>query len=522
MSLSESSKADLVYSLKQLGSSEQDQLREWLRQSGKESLFFLTKAILNKNKLTKPLHVEMADHVQNGGTKTLTLVPRGHYKTTIGAEGYPIWRLLQDCNDTILLANATLGNSQKFLRAISWHIESNEILRWVYPELIPTTKEKWTQTEICVPRDNDVKESSIEAIGLGGTAVGRHFRCLIKDDLVNEDHIISAEQMQKVIDWHKYSTSLLVHPGKDREHVQGTRWAYYDVYSYIMENEPGFKVFFRGDVNEDGTPIFPEEFDLETLRGIEARQGPYIYSCQYKNRPSDPTKAIFKDEWVCYIEDMKEQGAELQKLYQRCRCYVIIDPAISEKRSGDFTGIVVVFVDSEYNIYVEVAERFRYAPSEVIETVFRYVDIYNPSSVGLEVVSLAKAYKFSFEQVMREKKKWFYIEPLQPNTHQSKVMRVRAALQPLFAQRKVFIRKTQLDLKRELISFPLGDHDDIIDALAYTPTMWTAGDRLTEPERKGINDPFNMEHILAKLSHDAEPHSNYPFVLTALAATRRN
>jgi phage terminase large subunit-like protein len=516
MSLSESSKADLAYSLQQLGSSEQDQLREWLRQNGKESLFFLTKAILNKNKLTSPLHVEMANHVQSGGTKTLTLVPRGHYKTTIGAEGYPIWRLVKDSNDTILLANATLGNSQKFLRAISWHIESNEILRWVFPELIPTSKEKWTQTEICVPRTEDVKESSIEAIGLGGTAVGRHFRCLIKDDLVNEDHIISAEQMQKVIDWHKYSTSLLVHPGKDREHVQGTRWAYYDVYSYIIDNEPDFKVFFRGDVDAAGEPIFPEEFDLETLKAIEARQGPYIYSCQYKNKPSDPTKAIFKPEWVVYIEDLKEQGTELQKFYERCRCYIIIDPAIGEKRTDDFTGIVVVFVDQDYNIYVEVAERFRYAPSEVIETVFRYVELYNPSSVGLEVVSLSKAYKFSFEQAMRERKKWFYIEPLQPNTRQSKTMRVRAALQPLFAQRKVFLRRSQTDLLRELLAFPLGDHDDIIDALAYTPTMWAGGDAPLPETSGGKDDPFNMEYILAKLAHDAAPHTNYPLVLTPL------
>src|SRR3989304_5748779 len=106
-SQSASTQEDLRSSLRQLTSSEQDELREWLRQQGKTSLYFLTKAVLGRSKLAKPLHVEMCDFIQTTGTpKGLVLVPRGHYKTTIGSEGYPILRLINDPNDTILLANA--------------------------------------------------------------------------------------------------------------------------------------------------------------------------------------------------------------------------------------------------------------------------------------------------------------------------------------------------------------------------------------------------------------------------------
>ena len=410
-----------------------------------------------------------------------------------------------------MLANATFTNAQKFLRVVKSHFETNEIFRWVFPELIPGPKEKWTESEICVPRTNEVKESSVEAIGVGGTAVGRHFRCIVKDDLVNEDHIISTDQMQKVIDWHKYSASLLVHPGRDREHVQGTRWAFYDVYSYIKENEiPPFQLYERPAI-EYGESIFPEEFDLQTLHDLELRQGPYIFSCQYLNAPVDPARTIIKPEWLQYIEDLKD--TDLKKLYSQCSCYLIIDPAISQKRHGDYTGLILAYVDQHYDVYVEYADRQRISPDQMIDLVFNMVSLHNPNSVGIETVQFARALKYSMEQAMRDRKKWFYIQELQPNTHQTKEMRVRASLQPLFAQRKVYIRKSQTALKDELLKFPLGDHDDVVDALAYLPHMWTAGPGPYEPKPETSKDPFNMSYILEKLQHSS-PESNYPFVLT--------
>lgn len=380
----------------------------------------------------------------------------------------------------------------------------------MFSDLIPdASKVKWTETEIVVNRTSDVKESSVEAIGVGGTAVGRHFSCIIKDDLVNEDHLISAEQMQKVIDWHKYSASLLIHPRFDRELVIGTRWAFNDVYSYIKENEPSFKVYERSAVEND-VSIFPEEFDLETLRDLEARQGPYIYSCQYLNQPVDPARTLIKREWLCYIEDIPAE--DLKKIYERSRVHLIVDPALSEKRHGDYTGVVSCYVDHHYNVYVEEAIHGRFNVENMINLVFELVERHNPTVVGIELVSLSKALKYSFARAMQDRKKWFYIQELQPNTRVSKEMRIKASLQPLFAQRKVFIHKSQVELIDELLKFPFGSHDDLIDALAYLPHMWTPGSAPVIEMNKPENDPFNMSYILAKLQHGQE-RSNYPLVL---------
>lgn len=493
--------------LQSLGSSEQDQVRSWMRGMCKESLYFLTKAVLGRNKLVTPLHQEMCDFLQQSQhPKTLTLVPRGHYKTTIGAEGYPIWRLIQDPNDTILIANATITNAQKFMRVIKHHIESNEMLRWLFPELIPRPQDKWTEFEICVPRTNDVKESSIEVIGVGGTAVGRHFRCIIKDDLVNEDHLLSREQMQKVVDWHKYSASLLVHPAKDREHVQGTRWAFYDVYSHIIDNEPSFQVYKRGCVNQDGSPVFPEEFDLQTLADLRARQGTFIFSAQYENEPQDPERQVIARDWIQYMENLSPPPN-----FERMNRFILVDPAVSTLRHGDYTGICVCFVDSRYDVYVELAERVRMSPDNMINRVMDLVQLYNPLAVGIEMVSFGKALKPMFERAQADRKKWFYIQELMPNTHVTKEMRIRSSLQPLFSQRKVYLKKTQVELIDELLKFPLGDHDDVIDALAYLPHVWMPGSKEVEAVKKPEDDPFNMAYVLNRLQHDNELEWKRPY-----------
>ena len=47
-----------------------------------------------------------------------------------------------------------------------------------------------------------------------------------------------------------------------------------------------------------------------------------------------------------------------------------------------------------------------------------------------------------------------------------KKFRIRALLQPIVAPGRLFIQEEQVELKQELLSFPLGESQDIIDALA--------------------------------------------------------
>ena len=58
------------------------------------------------------------------------------------------------------------------------------------------------------------------------------------------------------------------------------------------------------------------------------------------------------------------------------------------------------------------------------------------------------------------------IEELRPDTRQTKAMRIRG-LQPRFEARTVFLRREMVALEDELLRFPRGRTDDLVDALAY-------------------------------------------------------
>ncbi len=114
-------------------------MRELMRQRALDSLYFFCKAVLGFSDLTPGMHMPMCEFIQQGRTvlgehkeprKKLCLVPRGHFKTTCGTIGYPLWRLCHDPNTRILIGNATAENAQKFLRHIKHLLLNSEILQW--------------------------------------------------------------------------------------------------------------------------------------------------------------------------------------------------------------------------------------------------------------------------------------------------------------------------------------------------------------------------------------------------------
>ena len=79
---------------------------------------------------------------------------------------------------------------------------------------------------------------------------------------------------------------------------------------------------------------------------------------------------------------------------------------------------------------------------------------------------------------MNKRNLWLPLKEVKPQLR-TKETRIRG-LQPLYANQKVFHNKAMANtvyLEDELLRFPLGKHDDIIDALAYGLDFWYPGKR---------------------------------------------
>jgi len=112
--------------------------------------------------------------------------------------GYVIYRIAQNPNIRILIANATLQNAKSFLREIKGHFERNEKLRAIIGDQV-NRDDKWTETEIIVRgRSKNLKEPTIQVAGVGQSLVSQHYDCLVPEtEVLTSNGFIKAEKLRK-------------------------------------------------------------------------------------------------------------------------------------------------------------------------------------------------------------------------------------------------------------------------------------------------------------------------------------
>lgn len=242
--------------------------------------------------------------------RELDLWPRGRLKTTLITVAKSIQYYLQDHNVRILLASASIDGATKNLRTIKQQFATNPILHWLFPECRPDMRrDKWAETEVCLPRDRNLPESTFKAIGVGGHITGWHFDVLIKDDLIDEKTATPA-LMEEVIDWHLLTHNLLESPSLGVDHLVGTRWTAGDLYQWVMTHESEYRVRVVQALTRDGQSTWPERFPLEDAidaRGVRRpgllamrQTDPYKFACQQMNDPRLEDIVAFRADWLQY------------------------------------------------------------------------------------------------------------------------------------------------------------------------------------------------------------------------------
>lgn len=280
------------------------------RSVAQQNLYVFAYGVLGLTRLTRTLHLPFANWLQTcPPRRKLGLLPRDHLKTSLVIRAMPLHMLIQDAatniyqpgldgtSTRILLAGEKAGHAENQLRWIKLQAESNERLRAFWPHRVwdSASKQspKWSEQALSFPRTTDYPESSLETIGVGGAITGRHYNVLIKDDLVTFDAANSTVIMQQAIEWHKASRALMDSEAS-LEYIIGTKWANYDLYTEIMENDPSVEHLVRS-VIEGGKPIFPELFTMEHIEQLRKELGGRFYLL-YMNTATDPSLSEFDME----------------------------------------------------------------------------------------------------------------------------------------------------------------------------------------------------------------------------------
>lgn len=173
----------------------------------------------------------------------------------------------------------------------------------------------------------------------------------------------------------------------------------------------------------------------------------------------DPGSQKFRRDMFRYFENTLRTDS--------MSIYTTVDLAISKKPGADYSAIVTVGVNGDGHWFVLDVEYGRYDPTQTMDAIFFAVQKWRPLCVGIEAVAYQSALQHFLEKEMPKRGCFFRIQPLK--AEKKKELRIDA-LQPRFAVGSVWFRGAAPWLEKlesELLAYPHGAHDDVIDALAY-------------------------------------------------------
>lgn len=482
-----------------------------VRQASSDSLKYLATSMLGY-KDWDVVHDDLERFLRRPARKKALLLPRGHLKSSLVTMSYSILKILKNPNVRILIANQVWDMSRTFLREIKQQLETSP-LKYLFGEFV---SDKWNEDEIIVrQRTKPLASPTITTTGVDAEKTGSHYDVIILDDLTGLQNSQTPEQREKTKRFRRSMINLL-DPGGELIEI-GTRWHLDDTFSLILDEGSTERKYYDVMVKrivEDGKIIFPRHFSkkfntirkeweaadagncMDYIDHLKASMPIDEFMAQYYNDPISSENQVFRKDYFQYWEKRPE-GIYIG---------MAVDLAISQKTDADFTAITVLGMDKDWNVYILDYLRGKWTPTEILNNIFEMQYRWKPYQVGMEVNGFQRTIKLALEDEMRRRKQYFGVDEIKtgPDTH--KQNRIKS-LEPFYRQHKVFhaqwMRSKEMEI--ELLTFPKGKHDDIIDAMCMALPMLSPGSvqtHFTVP-------PGSWEHEFQMVQRLNRPKARY-------------
>lgn len=460
------------------------------------------------------------------GRRVLILDPRGHLKTTINAQAHTIQWILNYPGIAMAIWQSNIDKGELILKEIKNHFQFNEKFRRLFPEHVPQKRimdfgTKGEFTTLARPSSVVRRESTLMALSIDKGTAGLHFDVMKFSDIVEPENTKTQERTRAVIDSFYMAENLLVSPVFWID-VEGTRYTFADLYGALIkqwraEKEKGlpheYKIHVRscykkimpdGKIqnkftpdelelpyykNEKGEfePWFPLDHagqprfpfaHLESLRSKDA----YIFSCQQENNPKGGIdgQEIFPVGGAFPIRITRENYRKNIRIYNRT---MTIDTAETDGKRSNYSALIVVGWDNYGRAWVEKMVHGKFLPDELIKRIFDTYLAFKPSIIRIEETSFVRGLVAGLTREMEMRNLYLPLEFVKRENKIAKQERIQNSLQPYYQKGLIRFVLPHVDKDRpqftdhegvnayrhmleELKTFPLGDTDDLLDALA--------------------------------------------------------
>ena len=445
--------------------------------------------------VTPVIHYKMLDQIAGKKQNITNMCHRGVAKTTIMGEYLILY--IATYGGILGFGDIPLGLyvSDSIENGVK-NMRKNLQYRWENSEFLQKYIPKTRFTDVRYEFENlEGKKTIFKGYGAktgvrGAKEMGQRPYLAILDDLVSDEDARSATVIASIEDTVYKAVDYALHPSRRKTIWSGTPF---------NAKDPLYKAVESGAWYVNVYPVC-EKFPCtrEEFRGSWEDRFDYDYVLtQYTKALKAGKIDTFNQEMMLRImsdEDRLVQDDDLVWFDSRIimenksnyNFYITTDFATSEKSSADFSVISVWAYNNNGDwLYVDGTVK-RQLMDANIDDVFRFVSMYKPQSVGIEVTGQQGGFIQWIQDQMIQRNIFFTLASegnqakpgIRPNTN--KMTRFMTVL-PLFKQKKVWFPKDKEhspqvveaidEIRNAAVSGFKAKHDDFIDTVSMLSVM---------------------------------------------------
>lgn len=436
----------------------------------------------------------------------LTMPPR-HGKSTLVSDMFPSWVLGKHPTWEIISTSYAVSLPIKFSRAIRDRLR-NPLYNALFPqaELRPDAAgvEEWRLTQ----------GGGYRAAGVGGGITGMGAHILIVDDPLKDDAEAQSDTIREnVKSWFNTAAYNRLAPGGGVLIVQ-TRWHDDDLAGSCITqmreqieqglpeeeidmweiiNYPAIAMSDEylmpdGSIQRDlvaeelsgarllrraGEALHPERYDLPKLLRIKNRYAPHEWNALYQQDPVPDDGAFFSKDMMRFYHYLPGTRDEYTYI-------TAWDVAIGEKKRNDWTVGVTWAINEVGDCFVVDMIRGRLNTMQIVYAVVDQIDKYQVDVFGMEHGQIKiTLWPLIVEEMRRRNVTCSINDDLKPITDkENRATTLRGMMQ----LGRVYFPHISVApwvdrMVGEMLRFPSGVHDDIVDAMAWAARMYRAAPR---------------------------------------------
>lgn len=442
--------------------------------------------------------------------RLMILMPPRHGKSQLASKLYPAWHLGHYPHHEFIGCSYNISLALDFSREIRDVIKSDYYHKLFEKSVLNPdfmSAEAWRLLS-----STGVGAGGYNAAGVGGGITGKGAHVLVIDDPVkNNEEAESPDLRKKIWNWYQSTAYTRLAPGGgvliiqtwwhdddlagriQKEMAEDTEADQFEIVKYpaIAEEDEEFRL--------EGEALHPARYDLEALLKIKRTLGTNYWSALYQQAPISEEGAYFTPAMFVYAEE--------KPVIESLDIYQAWDFAISEEQvsHGDWTVGITMGVDYENTAHVLEMVRMKTSDTSKIEDAI--IDMYlrypAVSGFGVEDGQIWRTFKKGLQRRMKDRGAFMPLDEKENilKAVKSKMARARP-LQGRMQNRKVkFPRGVEWfdTMQREMLRFPAGAHDDIVDAMAWAAQLVVGKEPPARPRGFSSKPELTVAQKLAKL-----------------------